>query len=178
VPTDPYVPVTLDEIPRQEQNLPPGVKVPPARPWQADRPGDLSGQPSGSLLGDPGPNVGYAMKLARRVADQLVLGEHEHRADAVDVAAEVAMKRAASYGRAPVPADIEVAVALLGYRGGASPEFVDWRVRAVQGAAHHYRERRRIVDAIPIDVLRLIPERAAAGAAAVQETLRTAVAVN
>ena len=41
------------------------------------------GQPSGALLGTPGPNVGYAYTLAERVADRLRLGPHEH-ADDVD----------------------------------------------------------------------------------------------
>jgi len=158
VPTDPFVPERLEDEPRQEPNLDPGVKMPPARAWFADRPGDLSGgQPTGTLLGSPGPNVGYALTLAERVRDRLALAPHEHADDALDVVAEVAMRRAALLGRAPVMPDIEFGMNILGYRGVADPDFVAWRVRAVQGAHHNYSERRSLVDAIPVDVLRLVP---------------------
>lgn len=139
-------------------NLAPGVKVPPARSWYADRPGELStGQPQGKLLGSPGPNVGYALTLAERVRDRLRLAPHEHVDDALAVVAEVAMRRAAHYGRAPVLHDVEVALEILGYTGDADPDFVEWRAHVVQGAHHAYFERRSLVDAIPIDVLRLAP---------------------
>jgi hypothetical protein len=158
MPTDPFVPERREDEPRQLPNLAPGVKVPPARSWLADRPGDLrGGQPHGKLLGSPGPNVGYALTLAEQARDRLRLAPHEHVDDAVAVVAEVAMRRAAHYGRAPVMHDIDVAIQIFGYAGDADPEFVEWRVRAVQGAHHEYFERRALVDAIPIDVLRLAP---------------------
>ena len=48
MPTDPFVPPNLDDEPRQEPNLAPGVHMPPAKSWRADRPGDLeAGQPTG-----------------------------------------------------------------------------------------------------------------------------------
>jgi hypothetical protein len=160
VPTDPFVPERLEDAPRQEPNLAPGVKMPPAGSWRADRPGDLAaGQPHGTLLGSPGPNVGYALTLADRARDRLVLAPHEHADDALAVVAEIAMKRAATLGRAPVMADVDVAMALLGYRGDAPDNFVEWRVRAVRGAHHHYLERRALVGAVPVDVLRLRPEK-------------------
>jgi hypothetical protein len=156
VPTDPFVPERLEDEPRQEPNLAPGVKMPPAKQWVADRPGDLPrGPPNGKLLGSPGPNVGYALTLANRVRDQLTLAPHEHPDDAIAVVAEIAMRRAALFGRAPVMRDVEFGVQTLGYRGGADADFVAWRVRAVQGAHHNYYERRALVDAIPVDVLRL-----------------------
>ncbi len=158
MPTDPFVPEQLENEPRQLPNLAPGVKIPPARSWRADRPGDLPvGQPHGKLLGSPGPNVGYALKLVELRRDALVLAPHEHADDALAVIAEIAMKRAAEYGRAPVMHDVDVAIELLGYLGDADPEYVTWRVHAVEGAHHTYRERRALVDAIPIDVLRLAP---------------------
>ena len=89
MPTDPFVPERLDEEPRQEPNLPPGVKMPPARSWVANRPGDLpDGQPYGKLLGSPGPNVGYALTLANRLRDRFALAPHEHPDDAVAVACQ------------------------------------------------------------------------------------------
>lgn len=158
MPTDPFVPERLEDEPRQEPNLPPGVKMPPARSWVANRPGDIpAGWPSGKLLGSPGPNVGYALTLANRARDRFVLARHEHPDDAIAVVAEIAMRRAALFGRAPVMPDIEVGMQILGYLGDADPEFVAWRTRAVTGVQHDYYQRRELVDAIPVDTLRLVP---------------------
>ena len=160
MPTDPFVAPDLDDRPRQQQNLPPGLGYPPARPWRADRPGDRTAMavgtanPEGALRGRPGPNVGYAYTLAQRVRDRFQLAAHEQSEDAVSVVAEVAMKRAALFGRAPVIGDIELAMALLGYDGSADASFSSWRARAVHDAAHHYPARRAIVDSVPDDLLR------------------------
>jgi hypothetical protein len=162
VPTDPYVPADPDARPRQQQNLPPGVALPPASHWRADRPGDLGpGQPEGELFGNPGPNVGYAYTLAQRAKDRLRLGPHEHDHDVVAVIAEIAGRRAASFGRAPVMPDIERAVALLGYDGSASPDFIEARTLLVQDAGHSYPRRRTLVDTVPEDLLRTADVKAA-----------------
>ena len=96
MPTDPFVPSELADLPRQQQNLPPGVATPPAADWRSDRPGDLGANPpEGALFGRPGPNVGYAYTLAQRAKDRLRLGPFEHAHDAIAVIAEVAGKRAA-----------------------------------------------------------------------------------
>jgi hypothetical protein len=124
----------------------------------ANRPGDLpAGWPSGKLLGSPGPNVGYALTLANRARDRFVLAPHEHPDDAIAVVAEIAMRRAALFGRAPVMPDVEFGMRIMGYGGDAAVDFVEWRVRAVQGTHHDYSERRALVDAIPVDVLHLVP---------------------
>jgi hypothetical protein len=155
MPTDPFVPSDLEDTPRQQQNLPPGLAPPPARDWRADRPGDLVGeQPDGALLGRPGPNVGYAYTLAARARDSFRLAPSEHTDDAVSVIAEIAAKRAALFGRAPVMADIDVAIALLGYDGIADDAFVDKRARLVHESAHNYFRRRSLVDAVPDALLR------------------------
>jgi hypothetical protein len=73
-------------------------------------------------------------------------------------------------------ADVDVALTLLGYQGDAPPEFVDWRTRAVHGAHHGYEVRRGIVDALPLDVLRLRPDKLAGELAACRDELRKAVA--
>lgn len=156
VPTDPYIPPDPADRPRQQQNLPPGIALPPARHWHARRPGDVGPEPpTGALFGRPGPNVGYAYTLAERAQARLRLGPHEDAHDAVAVIAEIAGKRAASFGRAPVIHDVDVAVRLLGYDGSADPEFVETRTRLVQGAGHDYPRRRAIVDAVPEQLLRL-----------------------
>jgi len=159
MPTDPFVAPGLDDHPRQETNLAPGVQLPAAHAWTADRPGDLvAGQPTGNLLGRPGPNVGYAVSLAARLRDSLQLAPHEHAADALAVIAELAMKRAASYGRAPTLADVEIAATLLGYLGGSDDAFAAWRRDVSHGADHAYDVRRALVDAVPDAVLRLPPK--------------------
>jgi hypothetical protein len=174
MPTDPFVAPTLDDNPRNEANLAPGVHLPAARAWRADRPGDLTGgNPTGDLLGRPGPNVGYALSLAHRAGDRLTLAEHEESGDALAVVAEVAMKRASSYGRGPTTGDVELAMTLLGYGGDVDPTFAAWRAHAVHGAHHEYGPRRRLVDAVPEWVLRTPPTDAAA-LAALRELVRSA----
>jgi hypothetical protein len=154
MPTDPFVPSELADRPRQEQNLPPGLAPPPARDWRADRPGDLRGSPtSGLLVGRPGPNVGYAYTLAARAVGALRISPLEHDGDVIAVIAEIAGKRAAHFGRAPVMADIDVAIALLGYDGLVDDDFVALRTRLVHDAAHDYIRRRELVDAVPDTLL-------------------------
>jgi hypothetical protein len=159
MPTDPFVATELEDRPRQEPNLAPGVHLPAAHGWKADRPGDLvAGQPTGDLLGRPGPNVGYAVMLAGRLRDAVQLAPHEHLADALAVIAEVAMKRSASFGRAPTMPDVEVAATLLGYKGDVDDAFAAWRAEMLHGADHEYGVRRAFVDAVPDAVLRLPPK--------------------
>ena len=155
MPTDPYVPTPLDEKPRQKQNFAAGVSMPPARGWRADRPGDdVAQMPRGPLTGSPGPSVGFALTLAERSRDRLRLEPAEHGDDAVAVVAELAMKRASSFGRAPTTADIDVASELLGFSGPAPADVKAWRPGVIRGAHHEYLVRRRIADAVDESVLR------------------------
>jgi hypothetical protein len=178
MPTDPFVSEVADDRPRNEPNLAPGVTLPPARDWRADRPGDLVDgvQPKGALFGSPGPNVGYALHLVHRASGDFALGAHEHLEDAEAAVAALAMKRAASFGRAPVAADVECAAMLLGYRGpAAAPEFAGWRAVAVDGAQHDYGTRQRLCDAVPLEVLRLAPTALAPRVAEARNGVKTAV---
>ena len=159
MPTDPFVPAEPSDKPRQQQNLPPGIALPPARHWHADRPGDVHAeQPRGRLFGSPGPNVGYAYTLAERVVGELQLGEHEAVHDVLPVIAEIAGKRAALFGRAPVIHDVRVAVNLLGYDGSADASFKETRALLVMEAGHDYARRRSIVDTVPEQLLRMSPD--------------------
>jgi hypothetical protein len=160
MPTDPYVPSEIGDRPRQQQNLPPGLAMPPARDWRADRPGDLTApgdaaHVDGALMGRPGPNIGYAYTLAARTCSRLRLSPHEHGEDVIAVLAEIAGKRAARFGRAPVIGDIDVAVELLGFDGTADEAFVELRARLLHDAGHDYTRRRELVDAVPEELLRL-----------------------
>jgi hypothetical protein len=158
VPTDPYVPPDPADRPRQQQNLPPGIALPPPTRWVPNRPGDLGpGQPHGRLFGTPGPNVGYSYTLAERAKDRFQVAPHEEIDDAVTVVAEIAGKRATLFRRAPVMVDIDVALALLGYDGSADEQFTELRSQLVRGAAHEYTRRRAVVDAVPERLLRLAP---------------------
>ncbi len=58
------------------------------------------------------------------------------------------------FGRAPVIGDVDLAIALLGYDGTASPDFVEARTLMTQEAGHSYPKRRALVDAVPEDLLR------------------------
>ena len=55
--------------------------------------------------------------------DQLTLAPHESSDDAIAAISELAMKRAASFGRGPVLHDVEIAASLLGYVGDVDPDF-------------------------------------------------------
>lgn len=156
MPTDPFVPTTLDEEPRQEPNLAPGSHMPASGSWRADRPGDLGAlQPKGALLGSPGPNVGYALTLVNRARDRFQLEPHESINDAAEVVAAVAMKRAATFGRAPTVNDVDFAMELLGYLGEAPDDVKAWRPDVVREAAHDYVIRRAVVDTVSTGLLRL-----------------------
>jgi hypothetical protein len=91
-----YVPNTLNEQPRR------GLDIPPPDGWLADRPAELgAAQPVGDLLGRPGPDQGFALRLVRLFDDRLVVPAPEHEADAVSGCIGVAMARGSIFGRAP-----------------------------------------------------------------------------
>lgn len=131
------------------------------QPWLADRPAELTeGQPMGAGLGVPGPDQGYALRLARRFEGDLLLAPGEHADDAIAGCVGVALKRAALFGRAPVSADLEVAFRLFGFLPPAPEEaLVTWRKELFAGVSHphHYAEARHLVDMVPEAVLRMAP---------------------
>jgi len=137
----------------------PAERLPPARPWRAERPGDLRGpdRPSGPGLGAPGPDQGYALKLARLFADRLQLTEGERLDDATAGCLGVALRRAALFGRAPVVWDLELAFTLWGFLGGAPADLIAEQVKLFLGAAHDYWYQRAIADRVPDETLQLTP---------------------
>ena len=136
---------------------------PPRRPqpWLADRPGELTeGQPMGAGLGVPGPDQGYALRLARRFEGDLLLAPGEHADDAIAGCVGVALKRAALFGRAPVSADLEVAFRVFGFLPPAPDDaLVAWRKELFAGVSHphHYAEARHLVDLVSEAALRMAP---------------------
>ena len=148
-----YVPI------RGVDQVRPVERLPAPRGWRADRPGDITTatRPTGAGLGTPGPDQGYALRLAREFSDRLVLAEGEHEHDAVVGCLGVALRRAAAFDRAPVAADLEMAFRLWGFLGDAPADLVAFRKPLFQGASHHYWDQRVIADHVPAATLRLTP---------------------
>jgi hypothetical protein len=132
--------------------------VPAARRWTATRPGDLVGrQPTGPVLGKQGPDQGYALVLAERFHDRLVLTEGEDSHDVTAGCLGVGLARASLFGRAPVIHDLELAFGVFGFLDPAPADLVEFRRPLFAGASHHYWEQRAIVDLVPEATLRLTP---------------------
>lgn len=150
-----YVPITREQQPRR------GLGMPPARAWVPLRPGELgAAQPEGPTLGHPGPDQGYALKLARRFDDRLDLGGVS-RDDAITGCVGVATRRASLFGRAPVVHDLDVALRVWGFLGSAPAELIALRGPLFQAASHHYADQRAIVDRVPEATLRLAHQEVA-----------------
>ena len=131
--------------------------------WTQSRPSELRGptQPAGLQLGSPGPDQGFALKLARRFDDRLVLGAGESGEDAVAGATAVALRRCSRLGRAPAVYDVTFAFTLWGFLGGAPEDLVEFRGPLFRSAAHHYQAVRAIADCVADETLRLTPEEVA-----------------
>jgi len=123
----------------------------PERRWIPDRPGEFSGSgvPWGGAFGMPGPDAGYALKLA--AGRDLILAENEHRADANIAVAAVAAARASLARRGPTKIDLDAAIVILGY--DTESDFGPVRAAAIAGSAHHPQRIRRLVAGIPVDVI-------------------------
>lgn len=134
-------------------------RLPAADSWRADRPADLDrpGMPTGPRLGNHGPDLGYGLKLARRLVDKVRVTEGETLDDAVAGCFATGAKRASLYGRAPVIYDMELAYTLWGFFDGAPKELVAFRKPLFQAASHHYDDQRQIADRVPEETLRLSP---------------------
>jgi hypothetical protein len=151
-------------VPKPKYEQVHSYESPPWRPehWFPRRPGELDGpQPRGPRLGHPGPDQGYALKLARRFEGRLVLTPGEDEQDAIAGCVAVANKRASLFGRAPVIHDLTVAFTIWGFLEEADPDLVQLRKRYFQGVAHphHYTERLRIADLVPVSTLKLPPDQ-------------------
>jgi len=112
----------------------------------------------GREMGTPGPDQGYAMLLADEIfAERVETSDGVRVEDALAGCVVVASARAALYGRAPVAKDVELALTLFGFLGGAPADLVAWRTPRFQAVAHHYHDQRKIADAVPESTLRLTP---------------------
>jgi hypothetical protein len=149
-----------DQVPMQATDrVRPSALLPPPGRWYLDRPAEQTDlhPPTGPRFGSTGPDLGYGLKLARRLVPKLVLGEDEHTEDVVAGCFACGARRSAWFGRAPVIYDMEWAYGLWGYLADAPRELVDWRKPLFRGAAEHYWDQRQIVDAVKVETLKLTP---------------------
>ncbi|HTU39812.1 MAG TPA: hypothetical protein VMF35_17565 [Acidimicrobiales bacterium] len=131
--------------------------------WTTTRPAELTvpAVRRGRSVGTPGPDSGFALRLAKRYEHELVLGEGETGEDVVLGVALVGSKRAALYGRAPSIYDVRFALNLWQFLDRDVPEPLREERRALFSAvSHDYEAQRALVDSIPEDTLRLTPEEA------------------
>jgi hypothetical protein len=147
-----YAPIAIADEVR------PASKLEPPKPWVPHRPAEhrRGNRVPGGGLGSPGPDQGYALGLAARFKDRLVLGNGEHEEDAVAASIAVALRRASVFGRAPVLQDLEFAFGLLGYLAEVPAETAEERRAVVSGASHDYWICRRIADLVPDETVRAV----------------------
>ena len=89
-------------------------------PWTASRPAEVTVPLGlrGRGVGTPGPDSGFALRLARRAEHELKLGPGESEHDVLLGVALIAAKRAAYFGRAPSVYDVQFALNLWGFLAG------------------------------------------------------------
>jgi hypothetical protein len=157
-------------VPTPAGNAPRVYSSPPRRPetWRVDRPADFADtqrQPTGDRLGSPGPDQGYALKLAPLLEPELRLQEGEHLAGVLAGIVAIGLKRASVVGRAPVIHDLRIGATLFGFLDEhPDPSLVRLRRELFEEVQHfhHYAELRHIADLVPADVLRQTPDQVAA----------------
>lgn len=86
--------------------------TPGMRPGVINSPAD---RPEGDGFGAPGPDAGWAIKLIRNADLDQRAAKSESLLSAIMTA------RAAQFGRAPIPEDLEAAIILCGFDQGAHP---------------------------------------------------------
>lgn len=130
--------------------------------WKPNRPGDITGfQPQGDRLGAPGPDQGFAIKIANSLRPGLHLQAGEHEDDVVRGCLGVALRRASMFSRAPVVHDLNIAFTVWGFFDEHPPvELVAFRRPRFEGlrhVGHHYTESRMIADQVPVETLAMTP---------------------
>ena len=163
---DKYVPATREARPRAK------TQMPPAKPWRADRPGDIvDDHPMGGPFGYQGPDQGYALRLASMYEEQALLEPGERWEDVEYGVAQVASRRASMFGRAPIRDDVELALIAWGFLVRRTPDRVLDEVKKVRrplfaDVVHDHARQREIAEGVTEDALRLTPAEAEARMAA------------
>jgi hypothetical protein len=154
-----FVPITEADQVRTARRL----SVP--RGWVADRPADLTGpeRPTGVRHGTPGPDQGFALRLARRFEERIRLGSDEDVEDVLHGGAALASKRAGLVGRAPCVYDLEAAFSAFGFLAPSPPTgLVAARRSLFASVSRDYVAQRTLVDAVPEETLLLPADQLAA----------------
>jgi len=154
-----YVPIVLADRARPSSRLSTPVR------WEQDRPAELLTlrPPVGARFGSTGPDLGYGLKLAKRVAVSAVLAQGERLDDAVSGCFVCGARRASSYHRAPVVYDMQWAFCLWGFLPGAPDDLVEYRRPVFAGVSHDYDRQRALSDMVSAEALRLSPAEVQAG---------------
>jgi hypothetical protein len=146
---------------------------PPRRPesWCPDRPGELvqtGRQPSGEgAFGFQGPDQGYALLLANSFRGKLGLAEGESEDDAIAGCTAIGLRRASTFGRAPVMHDLRLALELFGFLDETpDPDLVAFRRPLFDqiSSPHYYFALRELVSSIPEETIRMSPNEVRARA--------------
>lgn len=140
----PNVELTEDELPRPTPH--PG----PAKKARADKPGLPEGPwdvPRGGPFGVTGPDPGYALHLLNMTE----LPDEDPRL--AKVVNGLMLARSSVLGRAPIPEDIEAALALCGYFEDAPQRLVERRKRWLDAVPHEKRPGETAVAEIDRSVL-------------------------
>jgi hypothetical protein len=132
--------------------------------WTTSRPAELvvPAVRPGRIMGTPGPDSGFALRLAKRFEHDLKLSDGESEHDVLLGVALIASKRAALFGRAPCVYDVRFALSLWGFLDEAPTELLAARRAAFSSISHDYVAQRQLVDAVPEEILLLSPEEARA----------------
>ncbi len=143
-------------------DLPRSVLEPAAaRRGERGRPGEITTPDeavSGGAFGRPGPDTGWVIRLVRAA-------EFDRSDNGIEaVVASVAAARAAYSGRGPAPADVEVALILLGLRPEGVPDEVvaqlsAARTRWLSKAAHERVKGQSFLSQLSPGLLSADPER-------------------
>ena len=130
--------------------------------WMPDRPAEIPGfQPQGPRRGNPGPDQGFALRIARQLAPSLHMQGGEHVEDCIRGCLGVALRRASLFSRAPVVHDVKMAFTMWGFLDEMPPtDLIEFRQPLFAGlrhVGHHYAEARVVADMVPEATLRLTP---------------------
>jgi len=165
-----FVPISEADQVRPARHL----HVPGA--WTTSRPAELTTPTAlrGRSVGTPGPDAGFALRLAHRFAHDLKLAEGETEHDVLLGCALIAARRAALFGRGPSIYDVQLALALWGFLVESPPDdLLAIRRRTFSSVSHDYVAQRALVDALPESSLRLTPAEAQAKLAAGENLVST-----
>lgn len=150
---------------RDTDEVRPAHRLQVPRQWAPRRPAELRGpaRPMGRRFGKPGPDQGYALRVARTFEARLVLCEDEDIEDVLLGCALLAGRRAGAMGRAPGAPDVRWALELWGFLDPDPPSgLVAARVAAFASLSHDYVAQRQLVDQVPEGTLTLATEEVGA----------------